>query len=400
MSTEQRGARTGIDAISFYTPRYFIDLKTLAAARGVDPDKFYVGIGQERMSIAPPDEDIVTMGASAALPIIGERERAEIDLVLFATESGIDQSKAAGIFVHGLLGLSESCRVVELKQACYSCTVGLRMAAAMIACGYARRALVIAADIARYELESPGEATQGAGAVAMVVADDARILRLDPEAGCYTSDVMDFWRPNYREEALVDGKYSTLVYITALRHAWAEYKQASGRGLEDFRRFCYHIPFTKMAEKAHGSLAKKELGQSVPPAELRALMDDTLAYSRSAGNCYSASLYVGLTSLLDNAREDLGGARIGLFSYGSGCVGEFFSGVVQDGYRALLRSRLHHKLLEEREELDCRQYEDIYHLDFPGDGGEHEFARYRTGAFRLAGVSGHKRRYERLESEQ
>lgn len=396
MSDRREIERAGIDAISFYTPRYFIDLKTLAEARGVDVDKYYLGIGQECMSIAPPDEDIVTMGASAALPIVDERERGEIDLVLFATESGIDQSKAAGIFVHGLLGLSESCRAVELKQACYSCTAGIRMAAAMVESGYSRRALVISSDIARYELNSPGEATQGAGAVAMIVGANPRILRLDPEAGCYTSDVMDFWRPNYREEALVDGKYSTLVYITALRHAWAEYKRKSGRSLDDFRHFCYHIPFTKMAEKAHSKLVRKETGKAVDPKELRDQMDATLAYSRLSGNCYSASMYVGLTSLLDNSDTALDGERIGLFSYGSGCVGEFYSGVVEADYRKQIHADNHRRLLQDREEISCRQYEDIYHLGFPGDGGEHDFAQYRTGPFRLSGVSGHKRQYEKV----
>ncbi len=391
--------KVGIDAICFYTPRYFIDLKTLAETRGVDPAKYYVGIGQERMSVAPPDEDIVTMGASAASVLLGEREREEIDLVIFATESGVDQSKAAGIFVHGLLGLSENCRAVELKQACYSATAGLRMASAMVECGYSRMALVIAADIARYDLKSPGEATQGAGAVAMIVARDPALLTFDPEAGCYTSDVMDFWRPNYREEALVDGKYSTLVYITALRHAWAQYSKKSGRELDDFSRFCYHIPFTRMAEKAHSKLVQKETGKRLSPEDAHTLLADTLKYSRLAGNCYSASMYVGLTSLLDNATSDLAEERIGFFSYGSGCVGEFFSGVVQKGYRKKLHTKYHRDLLKKRIEINCRQYEDIYHLGFPGDGGKHDFAQYKTGPFRLSGVSGHKRQYEKVEGE-
>ncbi len=389
--------RAGIDAISFYTPRYFIDLKTLAEARGIDPNKFYLGIGQEQMSIAPPDEDIVTMGASAALQIVDDGNRDEIDLVLFATESGVDQSKAAGIFLHNLLGLPEHCRSLELKQACYSCTAGIRMAAAMIESGYARRALVIASDIARYELESPGEATQGAGAIALLISADPAIVRLDPEAGCYTSDVMDFWRPNYREEALVDGKYSTLVYITALRKAWAQYKQLSGRELRDFKYFCYHIPFTRMAQKAHAKLLQKEVGGQLDQKEISRMMEPALKYSRRAGNCYSASMYVGLASLLDNADADLTGERIGFFSYGSGCVGEFFSGVVQPGYADKLKTRIHRQLLERREELNCRQYEDIYHLGFPGDGGEHDFAQYKTGPFRLAGVSGHKRKYVKAD---
>ena len=95
----------GIDQISFYTSQYFLDLRTLAEARGVEPEKYLTGIGQSRMGIPPPDEDIVTMAASAARHL---KERGALDGVetlLFATESGIDQSKAAGLFVHGLLDL-------------------------------------------------------------------------------------------------------------------------------------------------------------------------------------------------------------------------------------------------------------------------------------------------------
>ena len=92
----------GIDLISFYTPQYFLDLKTLAEARGVDPNKFYTGIGQEKMGLPPPDEDIVTMAASAAEPILEKTRRDDVELLLFATESGVDQSKAAAMFLLGM----------------------------------------------------------------------------------------------------------------------------------------------------------------------------------------------------------------------------------------------------------------------------------------------------------
>jgi hydroxymethylglutaryl-CoA synthase len=385
----------GIDAISFYTTRYFLNLKTLAEQRGADYNKYYVGIGQECMAVAPPDEDVITMGAAAALPLIERMDRSEIDLVLFATESGVDQSKAGGVFIHGLLELPSRCRVVELKQACYSGTMGVQLAAAMVQRGAARKALVIASDIARYELNSPGEATQGAGAVAMIVCAEPKVMALDPEAGYYTADVMDFWRPNYREEALVDGKYSTQVYIEALLNTWEQYQSLTGRTPQDLVRFLYHIPFTKMAEKAHRRLIRTVTGEHLSMEEVERVLGDSLHYSRIAGNCYSASLYVALASLLDRSSEDLGGQRIGLFSYGSGCVGEFYSGVVRKGYREHLLTGLHTELLADRVELTCGQYEDIYHLGFPHDGGAHDFAPYRTGPFRLAGVTGHKRRYER-----
>ncbi len=384
----------GIDGISFYSSNYFIDLKTLAAARGVDPNKYYTGIGQEKMAIPPPDEDIITMAASAAAPLMKNYNPDDFELLLFATESGIDQSKAGGIFVHKLLGLPSRCRVVELKQACYGATVALQMARAMVETQPSKKVLVIGSDVARYELGSPGEPTQGCGAVAMVVSRDARVMALDAECGIFTDDVMDFWRPNYRDQAIVDGKYSTRVYLNALAETWKQYHALTGRTIDDLFRCCYHLPFTRIAEKAHERLAKAN-GKALTDAQIDEQIGDSLRYNKISGNCYSASLYVALTSLLDTSPADLSGKRVGMFSYGSGCVGEFFSGVIRPGYREVLFAEGHRKLLDNRTELTYQQYEDIYNLAFPTDGGDHTFTQYKTGPFRLAGVSQHKRIYEK-----
>jgi len=384
----------GIDAISFYTSNYYLDLKTLAEARGADFNKFYTGLGQEKMAIPPPDEDIVTMAANAALPLVEGQDTSNIELLLFATESGIDQSKAGGIFVHGLLNLPKRCRCVELKEACYGQTAGLQMALAMVARNPKAKALVIGTDIARYELGSPGEPTQGCGAVAMMICANPRLMVMDQEAGIFTDDVMDFWRPNYRDQAVVDGKYSTRVYLGALQETWKQYAELSGRSYQDIERFCYHLPFTKIAVKAQERLAKAN-GIALSEEDAEALLSDSLRYNRITGNSYSASLYVGLNSLLDHSKTDLTGKRIGLYSYGSGCVAEYFSGVIQPGYQQNIRSAAHRKMLENRTELTFQQYEDIFNLRFPTDGGEHTFAQYQTGVFRLAGVNQHKRIYER-----
>ncbi len=139
--------KIGIDLISFHTPSYVLDLRTLAEKRGVDPDKFVIGIGQERMAVVPPDQDIVTLAANAALPLLEKAGRDNIELVIFATESGVDQSKAAACFCQGLLQLPSNCRCIEVKEACYGATASLRMAAAMVAARPHTRALVLAADI-------------------------------------------------------------------------------------------------------------------------------------------------------------------------------------------------------------------------------------------------------------
>lgn len=385
--------KAGISRISFYTSRYCLDLKRLAEARQTDSDKYILGIGQEIMGVPPPDEDIVTMAASAAKPILDDVGREGIDLVLFATESSIDQSKAAGLFVHGLLGLKPTCRVVEVKQACYSGTLALRMAALHVSANPDARALVLTSDVARYELGSPAEPTQGCGAVAMLVTSDADILSLDDAAGTHAEDVMDFWRPNYRDEAVVEGKTSTRLYLSTLQHAWRHYQQQTQRGLKDFDHCCYHTPFTNMARKAHKTLCKNESPDLDDEASFQRLVSPSLHYNRITGNIYTASLYACLTCLLDRAEKPLDNHRVGLYSYGSGCIGEFFSGIIVPGYRKHLYQKQHACLLGNRTHLTVRQYEDMFNLVVPRDGWNHTFGQYRTGPFRFEGIRSHKRCY-------
>lgn len=387
----------GIDDISFYTSNFCLDLQELAANNGADAAKYTVGIGQDRMSIPGADEDVVTMAANACLPILeGMAERGEqvdtITSVLFATETGIDQSKAAGVYLHKLLGLSSHCRVVELKHACYSATAALQMAAAMVARKPAEKVLVIAADIARYERQSPGEATQGCGAAAMLVTTQPRIIELDPETGVHTEDVMDFWRPNYRSSAIVDGKYSTKVYLRSVRAAWQDFQRQSSLLFKDFDYFCYHLPFSRMAQKAHTHLANGHKHHMTQDA-LSEQIDASLIYNRITGNSYTAALYIGFISLLDHV-ADMVGKRVGFFSYGSGSVGEFFTGKLVAGYEAMLHTQLHQSMLADRQPISYAEYVEMYDFEVPTDGGTHHFPRQTNGRFRLAGISQHKRQYE------
>ena len=115
----------GIDKIGFATSQYVLKLQDLAEARGIDPEKLSKGLLLKELSIAPLTEDIVTLAASASDSILTEQERQEIDMVIVATESGIDQSKAAAVFVHGLLGIQPFARRFEIKEACYGATAAL-----------------------------------------------------------------------------------------------------------------------------------------------------------------------------------------------------------------------------------------------------------------------------------
>ncbi|MEM8803402.1 MAG: hydroxymethylglutaryl-CoA synthase [Pseudomonadota bacterium] len=376
--------RPGIEALSFYAPQTYVHLDELAVHHGIDPAKYSKGIGQEKIALPGFDEDIVTMAAEAAQVAIGSVEKDRIDTLLFATETGIDQSKAAAIYLHRLLDLSPNCRCVELKQACYSATAALQMAASYVARKPDRKVLVIASDVARYDLGSSGEATQGAGAVAIVVGAEPKVAEISAESGLFTEDVMDFWRPNYRRTPLFDGKASTLRYLNALVEAWRDYQSNGGVGYEEFSRFCYHVPFSRMGEKANSHLAKANETKPAPEQVL-----PSLVYNRQVGNCYTASLYLALISVLETDDTDLTGANIGLFSYGSGATGEFFDVSVLPGYRDHLFPDRHQGILEARQSVDYEGYVALWHESDLTKGTPDR----STGRFRLAGIEDDKRIY-------
>lgn len=207
----------------------------------------------------------------------------------------------------------------------------------------------------------------------------------------FTADIMDFWRPNYLTTALVDGKESVSAYLQAMDGAWKDYAEQGGRPLGEFAAFCYHQPFTKMAYKAHRHLLET-CGQEVDEAAVVRAVGQTTAYNEAIGNSYTASVYLGLAALLDDA-DDLTGQAIGLLSYGSGSVGEFFAGVPVPGYRSHLRSEQHREAIARRQDIDYADYRERHEQAFPVDGGDHPAPEETTGPYRLAGLFGHKRVY-------
>ncbi|GAA4439240.1 hydroxymethylglutaryl-CoA synthase [Actinokineospora soli] len=382
----------GIHDLSFATTEFVLPHTALAEHTGADIGKYHLGIGQRAMSVPAADEDIVTMAAAAAAPIIARWGVEKIRTVVLATESSIDQAKAAGVYVHSLLGLPSSTRVVEVKQACYAATAALQFAIGLVHRDPDQRVLVIASDVSRYELDSPGEATQGAAAAAMLVGADPALVRVENPAGLFTADVMDFWRPNYLTTALVAGQESITAYLQAVEGSWKDYTEQGGRRLTDFRAFCYHQPFTKMAYKAHRHLLRFT-GADADEPQVTAALGLTTAYNEVVGNSYTASVYLALASLLDHA-DDLTDAPVALISYGSGSVAEFFAGTVAPGYRDHLRTTAHQTAVTRRKPISYDTYRALHSTTLPTDGGHHPVPEQTTGPYRLAALSDHKRIYE------
>lgn len=384
--------KIGIDKISLYSPHLYVDMNELAVARGDDPAKYTIGIGQDEMALAPITQDPVTLAANAAEQMLTEDDKDAIDLVLFGTETGIDHSKSAAVYVHRLLGLPSEARAVELKQACYSGTAAIQLAKGHIALNPDKKVLVLASDIARYGLKTPGEVTQGAGAVAILVSADPKVMEIENDCTAKTDDIMDFWRPNYSDTAYVDGKYSNEQYIAFFTDVWHQYVEKTNRSLDDFEALCFHLPYTKMGLKAMQSVFADGMGNS----EERILSNYQLSttYNRRIGNVYTASLYVSLLSLLEHHTNLSEGSRIGMYSYGSGAVGEFFTGTLQDGYRDHLYAEQHKHLLDQREKVSVETYEKVFSQTVPVDGSTKAFdASTDPAPIYLSGIKDHMRQY-------
>jgi len=402
----------GIERLAVYVPAYALPLAELARARGVPPEKMTQGLGVEAMAIAPPCEDVVTMAATAGARLLraAHVDPETIGMLLVATETGVDNAKPVAIFVHELLGVGRRCRVYELKHACYAGTAGLMTAADWVRAGGGRprRALVIAADIARYALGSPGEPTQGAGAVAMLVGPEPKALVVDAETATYADNVYDFWRPIGRREALVDGKYSVECYLEALAGAFTAYRAGEqpvlgpGEALSDrLARLLYHTPFPKKAMKAHRRLVEidwraaparwAEVGpvlEGVAAASYRTAVAPGLEAVARVGNTYTASLYLCLASLLEAEGAALAGRRLGLFSYGSGCCAEFFTGTIPAGAAGIGATGVR-ETLARRTFVDVPTYEQLLHAGEQGGAPPAGF----TGDFVFHGVRNDRRLY-------
>ena len=374
--------KIGIDKIGFATAQYVLNMDDLAESRNVDPDKYSKGLLLNNLSITPVNDDIVTLGASAAESILSEEDKNTIDMIIVATESSVDQSKAASTYIHSLLGIQPFARSIEMKEACYGATAALDYARLHVQKHPESKVLVIASDVARYGVNTPGEPTQGAGSVAMLISKDPRILLLNDNSVAQTRDIMDFWRPNYSTTPYVNGIYSTKQYLDMLKTTWAEFQKRFNTSLADFSAFCFHLPFPKLALKGFNKVMDKNLPEDFKE-KLKENFESTILYSKEVGNIYTGSLYLGLLSLLENSKNLVAGDKIALFSYGSGAVAEIFSATLVDGFKDMLQTnRL--ETLKNRIRLSVEDYEKLFFEEAAIDSeGNANIPEYKTGAFTL-----------------
>lgn len=360
----------GIDDIALYLPKIYLPISNLAELRNIEYAKLNRGLGLEKMSFCDQDEDVATMGAEAAWSLIerNDLQPAQIGRIYLGTESALDGAKPTATYILEMLeiklgrGAFSHCDVVDMTFACIGAVDALQNCLDWIRVHPDQQAIVIAADNARYELGSSGEYTQGAGAVAMLVKSQPRLLSFDSVFGVSTSSVHDFFKPNRKisiaslngqsEEVfgseyspndkfvylrkitpVFDGQYSNECYQKRVEDAFRHYCSLSDQDanlLHRWHQMVFHLPYAYHAKRICQPLfvdlliAQGRLHQFCHEEELDMdqLAEDTTTFYKAlaktaayssfveeklskgakasslTGNLYTASIFLSLMSAL------------------------------------------------------------------------------------------------------
>lgn len=368
----------GIEALNVYGGIAKLDLRLLAAARALDPNRFEKLLMQEK-TVALPYEDAVSYAVNAAKPLLtamSEQEKQQIELLIVCTESGIDFGKSISTYVHDYLQLGRHCRLFEIKQACYSGTAGFQMAVNFVLSQTVvnAKALVIATDIAHFFPTKAGavtdeewayaEPSSGAGAVAFLVSNQPRLLQVDVGcSGYYGYEVMDAARP-VTDSEFGDADLSLLSYLDCCENAYRHYVAKVDNVVYQatFDYLAFHTPFGGMVKGAHQMMMRK-FAQARPEqiqADFQTRVAPGLRYCQQVGNIMGGTLFLALAGIMAGGLFP-SPKRVGLFSYGSGCCSEFFSAVIPPQAPALLAEKQIANHLAKRYSLTLAQYEAILH---------------------------------------
>ncbi len=232
----------------------------------------------------------------------------------------------------------------------------------------------------------------------MIISEDPRLCALEVGVtGSYTKDVNDFWRPLYSKEAFVDGQHSVQCYLDAITGAYGEWKKLDAETQPDataVTRRLYHVPYGKMAKKAHRQVMAIE-GKTDAEADQSYATEvaSSLELPGQVGNVYTGSLYLAFASLMNSEASTLEGGRISFFSYGSGCTAEFFAGTIVPGAGAFAKALEIDAPLKKRRRFTIAEYEAIRRADNDADRRPVEAGNYKS-AVAFTGVDKDIRQYQ------
>ncbi len=407
----------GISDLSLYLPRPHIELNSLVEYRiQSNPSlerrlrRALSTTGQIDMRFPELWQDNSTLAAQSTHNLLTAGSAPDISKLRYisvGTETPVDHSKPVAAYVEGMLqrgGLDvpTSLSTFQVQHACAGGTVALMGVGALLQLSSREdeSGVVICSDIARYDAPSTAEITQGAGAVALSVENDPKLVEIDLATPGYSSkDVDDFFRPLGSTTAKVKGGYSVQCYHEALDAAFLDHCARRGtepkKVLAETDMFVVHVPFYRMAITAMSNLLSKHIGGAEHDIE-RFLADrgfyDGLDPTRSIGNIYSGSVYMALMFQLAERYNALGddivGKNVLLASYGSGNTMVVLSMRVAESAPQVIAEWDIERILADSRETSVEEYEAW--LEFPLDREAYaqriEGMEVPRGAYYLASI--------------
>lgn len=413
----------GIDAIQFSIPKIHLPIRTLAIHRNIDPDKLEKGLGLINMTFPDVHQDVVTFAANATLKLLKQEQinPKEIDRIYVGTESSVDGSKPIATYVAELIeqvyGAKQfqHCDLLDMTFACIGAVDALQNCIDFIRLNPDKKAIVIATDIAKYDLESAGEYTQGAGAVAMLVTDNPRILEMGFEYGISSESVFDFFKPIqylskdkivdnsgenmpwhgileteipiFKEQPVFDGPYSNSCYVNRVKDAYNRLKkikkEESNILFDSWLSIQMHLPyafqgrrmFTELYALENPDLLNTQVGETnqekikalSKTEEYKEFINQKIKGSEKAsgmvGNMYTGSIFMGLISSLSvfaQNKKDIIGETLGFFAYGSGSKSKVFEGKVASRWFGSIENLKLFESLESVQPISFETYEKLH----------------------------------------
>ena len=415
----------GIDNMAFYTPNLFFDLKDLAVARDIPYEKLAQGLGTINMAFTDVHEDAATMAAEAIAQLVERNQLniSDIGRIYLGTESALDASKPTVTYAVEMLAQRfgngfNHCDVIDMTFACIGATDALVHMMDWISGDEERVGIVVATDFAKYDLESTGEYTQGAGAVAMLVKWNPRLLVIRQLYGISCLSVHDFYKPRraqYSETPVFDGQFSNDCYKERMNEAMAHFRsQAVAKGLfkesqyqalsKRWSRMIFHLPYSFHAKRMFIETFIAESGQEgsyatflqkyeieIPQqSDFQTIKEYTKAYmtytkkvsetpvyqkivseklekaqraSSYIGNLYTASIWLALMSTLESDLQesaDLEKKTLGFVAYGSGSKAKVFEGIVQKDWKEVVDKFGIFTFITNRKSITYEEYTDLH----------------------------------------
>lgn len=413
--------KTGIDAIAFDIAKIHLPIKTLANARNIEPEKLEKGLGLIKMTLPDTYQDAVVFGANALTKLIQENaiDLSEIARIYVGTESGIDSSKPIASFLLSVMeekfgaDLLTECDAVDFTFACIGGVDALHNCLDFIRLNPEKKAIVVTTDIAKYDLNSTGEYTQGAGALAMLVTSNPKIIAFENNWATSSKGVFDFFKPYrtlskseitgnsanepwhenleneieiHKEQPVFDGQYSNQCYMDRTRNAYFSFKKLKNTDetlYNSWESMIMHLPYAfqgrrmlseiyaldatvlsgnesvseyqnKLKEISKSEDYKSFVTQKLLPAELA---------SSLIGNLYTGSIFMGLLSTLahfHDSEKEISGKIFGFLAYGSGSKSKVFEGRIQPEWKTQISKVRLFETLQGSQEIDFETYEKLH----------------------------------------